>query len=130
MYPPQKNTRILSQNIQKIKETHNRTGIFIIMLWAHSGGVSAPATIHTSRKATVFGRIFLSALSGQKNRAFRYKSSDLPMQILWAFRCNPLRAPSGGPPHGGPCYHYPPRFFATQKTVAANPRNFAAQNCG
>jgi hypothetical protein len=32
-----------------------------------------------------------------KNRAFRYKSSDLPMQILWAFRCNPLRAPSGKP---------------------------------
>jgi hypothetical protein len=30
-----------------------------------------------------------------KNRAFRSKSSDLPMQILWAFRCNPLRAPSG-----------------------------------
>ncbi|MDR1180158.1 MAG: hypothetical protein LBK44_06600 [Spirochaetales bacterium] len=27
-----------------------------------------------------------------KNRAFRCKSSDLPMQILWAFRCNPLRA--------------------------------------
>jgi hypothetical protein len=28
----------------------------------------------------------------QKNRAFRYKSSDLPMQILWAFRYNPSRA--------------------------------------
>jgi hypothetical protein len=25
------------------------------------------------------------------NQAFRCKSSDLPMQILWAFRCNPLR---------------------------------------
>jgi hypothetical protein len=32
-----------------------------------------------------------------KNRAFRSKSSDLPMQILWAFRYNPLRAPSGKP---------------------------------
>jgi hypothetical protein len=29
------------------------------------------------------------------NRAFRSKSSELPMQFLWAFRCNPLRAPSG-----------------------------------
>jgi hypothetical protein len=28
------------------------------------------------------------------NRAFRSKSSDLPMQILWAFRYNPLR-PTG-----------------------------------
>ncbi|MDR1179011.1 MAG: hypothetical protein LBK44_00770 [Spirochaetales bacterium] len=26
-----------------------------------------------------------------RNRAFRYKSSDLLMQILWAFRSNPLR---------------------------------------
>jgi hypothetical protein len=26
-----------------------------------------------------------------KNRAFRSKSSELPMQFLWAFRCNPLR---------------------------------------
>jgi hypothetical protein len=32
-----------------------------------------------------------------KNRAFRSKSSDLPMQILWAFRYNPLR-PTGFPP--------------------------------
>jgi hypothetical protein len=32
-----------------------------------------------------------------KNRAFRSKSSDLPMQILWAFRCNPLRGGSDGP---------------------------------
>jgi hypothetical protein len=30
-----------------------------------------------------------------KNQAFRFKSSDLLMQILWAFRCNPLRAHSG-----------------------------------
>jgi hypothetical protein len=29
-----------------------------------------------------------------KKRAFRSKSSDLLMQILWAFRCNPLR-PTG-----------------------------------
>ncbi|MDR1180304.1 MAG: hypothetical protein LBK44_07340 [Spirochaetales bacterium] len=29
-----------------------------------------------------------------KNRAFRSKSSDLLMQILWAFRYNPLR-PTG-----------------------------------
>ncbi|MDR1179349.1 MAG: hypothetical protein LBK44_02495 [Spirochaetales bacterium] len=29
-----------------------------------------------------------------KNRAFRFKSSDLPMQILWAFRYNPI-APHG-----------------------------------
>jgi hypothetical protein len=27
----------------------------------------------------------------QKNRAFRYKSSDLLMQILWAFRYHPWR---------------------------------------
>jgi hypothetical protein len=26
-----------------------------------------------------------------KNRAFRSKSADLLMQILWAFRCNPWR---------------------------------------
>jgi hypothetical protein len=26
-----------------------------------------------------------------KNRAFRSKSADLPMQILWDFRFNPLR---------------------------------------
>ncbi|MDR1179723.1 MAG: hypothetical protein LBK44_04395 [Spirochaetales bacterium] len=32
--------------------------------------------------------------AGQKNRAFRCKSSDLLMQILWAFRCNPI-APHG-----------------------------------
>jgi hypothetical protein len=25
------------------------------------------------------------------DRAFRCNSSDLPMQILWDFRCNPLR---------------------------------------
>ncbi|MDR1316024.1 MAG: hypothetical protein LBK13_04040 [Spirochaetales bacterium] len=31
------------------------------------------------------------AANAAKNRAFRFKSSDLPMQILWAFRCNPLR---------------------------------------
>ncbi|MDR1178993.1 MAG: hypothetical protein LBK44_00680 [Spirochaetales bacterium] len=30
----------------------------------------------------------------QKNRAFRSKSSDLPMQILWAFRYNPWRSGS------------------------------------
>jgi hypothetical protein len=29
-----------------------------------------------------------------KNRAFRSKSSDLLMQILWAFRYNPLRGSS------------------------------------
>jgi hypothetical protein len=30
-----------------------------------------------------------------KNRAFRFKSSDLLMQILWAFRSNPIaRAPA------------------------------------
>jgi hypothetical protein len=27
-----------------------------------------------------------------KNRAFRSKSSDLPLQSLWAFRSNPLRS--------------------------------------
>jgi hypothetical protein len=40
------------------------------------------------------GAFFCSAREGrakQKNRAFRSKSSDLPMQILWAFRCNPSR---------------------------------------
>jgi hypothetical protein len=31
------------------------------------------------------------AANAAKNRAFRYKSSDLLMQILWAFRYNPLR---------------------------------------
>jgi hypothetical protein len=38
-------------------------------------------------------RIFLPAHAGQKNRAFRFKSSDLLMQILWAFHCN---APEDG----------------------------------
>jgi hypothetical protein len=42
-------------------------------------------------RAHFFGR----ASHAQKNRAFRCKSSDLLMQILWAFRCNPLRTPSG-----------------------------------
>ncbi|MDR1317972.1 MAG: hypothetical protein LBK13_13985 [Spirochaetales bacterium] len=37
------------------------------------------------------GRIFLSE-DGQKNRAFRSKSSEAPMRFLRAFRCNPLRA--------------------------------------
>jgi hypothetical protein len=41
--------------------------------------------------AHFFGR----ASPAQKNRAFRSKSSDLQMQILRAFRYNPLRAPSG-----------------------------------
>jgi hypothetical protein len=35
---------------------------------------------------------FFCPKTGKKNRAFRCKSSDLPMQILWAFRCNPSRA--------------------------------------
>jgi hypothetical protein len=30
------------------------------------------------------------AANAAKNRAFRYKSSELPMQFLWAFRCNPI----------------------------------------
>jgi hypothetical protein len=34
---------------------------------------------------------FWAARKRPKNRAFRSKSSDLPMQILWAFRYNPLR---------------------------------------
>jgi hypothetical protein len=43
-----------------------------------------------------FGRIFLGAQKrAQKNRAFRSKSSEAPMRFLWAFRYNPLRAPSG-----------------------------------
>jgi hypothetical protein len=29
--------------------------------------------------------------SAAKNRAFRSKSSQPPMRLLWAFRCNPLR---------------------------------------
>ncbi|MDR1179978.1 MAG: hypothetical protein LBK44_05695 [Spirochaetales bacterium] len=37
----------------------------------------------------ILWRIFCSYAA--KNRAFRSKSSDLPMQILWAFRSNPLR---------------------------------------
>jgi hypothetical protein len=40
-----------------------------------------------------FWRILLR-LTSQKNRAFRSKSSDLLMQILWAFRFNPLRGGS------------------------------------
>jgi hypothetical protein len=34
------------------------------------------------------------------DRAFRSKSSDLLMQILWAFRCNPLRGGSSEPGYG------------------------------
>jgi hypothetical protein len=37
-----------------------------------------------------------------KNQAFRSNSSDLPMQILWDFRCNPLR-PTGCPRFARPC---------------------------
>jgi hypothetical protein len=37
-----------------------------------------------------FGRIFCG--DAAKNRAFRFNSSDLLMQILWDFRYNPLRA--------------------------------------
>jgi hypothetical protein len=33
-------------------------------------------------------------MRGQKKWTFRSKSSDLPMQILWAFRYNPSR-PTG-----------------------------------
>jgi hypothetical protein len=36
-----------------------------------------------------FGRL-PGPLPRPRNRAFRSKSSDLPMQILWAFRFNPL----------------------------------------
>jgi hypothetical protein len=39
------------------------------------------------------GAFFCPPTSGQKNRAFRCKSSDLLMQILWAFRYN---APEDG----------------------------------
>jgi hypothetical protein len=46
------------------------SGFFRINLWAH----------------------FWAAIRRPKNRAFRSKSSDLPMQILWAFRYNPLRS--------------------------------------
>jgi hypothetical protein len=35
-----------------------------------------------------------------KNRAFRCKSSDLLMQILRAFRCNPWRSGSSEPVPG------------------------------
>jgi hypothetical protein len=42
-----------------------------------------------------FGQVICDAnYLTEKKRAFRFKSSDLPMQILWAFRCNPLR-PTG-----------------------------------
>ncbi|MDR1315725.1 MAG: hypothetical protein LBK13_02525 [Spirochaetales bacterium] len=34
---------------------------------------------------------FWAAPRRPKNRAFRSKSSELPMQFLWAFRFNPLR---------------------------------------
>jgi hypothetical protein len=45
----------------------------------------------------IFDPRILGAFLAQsaKNRAFRYKSSEAPMRFLWAFRCNPLRAPSG-----------------------------------
>jgi hypothetical protein len=46
----------------------------------------AKAITFSESMAHFFGR----ASRIQKNRAFRYKSSDLPMQILWAFRCNPI----------------------------------------
>jgi hypothetical protein len=32
---------------------------------------------------------FFAAHDAAKNRAFRSNSSDLPMQILWDFHCNP-----------------------------------------
>jgi hypothetical protein len=32
---------------------------------------------------------FFAAAAAAKNRAFRSNSSDLPMQILRGFRCNP-----------------------------------------
>jgi hypothetical protein len=37
-------------------------------------------------------RFFERASPAQKNRAFRSKSSELPMQFLRAFRYNPSRA--------------------------------------
>ncbi|MDR1179395.1 MAG: hypothetical protein LBK44_02725 [Spirochaetales bacterium] len=37
---------------------------------------------------------FFVRTRGQKNRAFRCKSSEAPMRFLWAFRYNPLR-PTG-----------------------------------
>jgi hypothetical protein len=46
---------------------------------------------------------FFCPLRGQKNRAFRSKSSDLQMQILWAFRYNPLRSGSSEPGQGIAC---------------------------
>ncbi|MDR1179417.1 MAG: hypothetical protein LBK44_02835 [Spirochaetales bacterium] len=38
-----------------------------------------------------FGRL---PSASRRGRAFRSKSSDLPMQILWAFRFNPWRSGS------------------------------------
>jgi hypothetical protein len=40
-------------------------------------------------------KFYMGASPLRGDRAFRSKSSDLLMQILWAFRYNPLRAPSG-----------------------------------
>ncbi|MDR1179194.1 MAG: hypothetical protein LBK44_01710 [Spirochaetales bacterium] len=34
---------------------------------------------------------FFCPRRGQKNRAFRCKSSEAPMRFLWAFRSNPWR---------------------------------------
>jgi uncharacterized lipoprotein YbaY len=33
---------------------------------------------------------FFARKAGQKNRAFRSKSSEAPMRFLWAFRSNPI----------------------------------------
>ncbi|MDR1178926.1 MAG: hypothetical protein LBK44_00345 [Spirochaetales bacterium] len=51
-----------------------KTGIFIPLFWAR----------------------FFCPKTGKKNRAFRSKSSDLPMQILWAFHYNPSRGRQPG----------------------------------
>jgi hypothetical protein len=60
---------------------------FVILLqfgiWAHSGGAIAPTTIHTYRKATVFGRIC---------GALRHKPG-FPFQVLGFAHANPVGFP-------------------------------------
>jgi hypothetical protein len=77
------------------------------------------------------GAFFCPPFSGQKNQAFRSKSSESAFgAFLWAFRCNPLR---GGSPRGinfHPQLITRPAFQAAAYRRRAGlglPRIFAAQ---
>jgi hypothetical protein len=54
---------------------------------------TSTSSISVSSMLRIFCGLGICAANSQsaKNRAFRSKSSDLLMQILWAFRFNPLR---------------------------------------